>query len=201
MPSCPTSCNQHVAREDHPQNSCSVADLQRQLRAVAHQNRYIPLVAIDDHYGPETTQAVKAFQQAYGLPVTGVTDLPTWEALRQAVEAAQLTSEPHLPLQPFASPGAVLRPGELGDTVYILQAILQRLGREFANLHPPRVTGMYDASTERAVRELQQVGGLPATGRVDKATWNLLAGHYNSRASLLPPKPQGTLLERLFPTG
>jgi cell wall-associated NlpC family hydrolase len=39
-------------------------------------------LAVDGVYGPATTAAVKAWQSAHKLPVTGVTDLATWQTLR-----------------------------------------------------------------------------------------------------------------------
>ena len=34
--------------------------------------------AIDEHFGPKTTKAVKAFQKFAGLKATGVVDVDTW---------------------------------------------------------------------------------------------------------------------------
>lgn len=173
-------CHQNITREDNPQNSRSVAELQQALRRLSFADARIPLLSIDDIYGPETAQAVRAFQEIYQLPVTGVADLASWNAIFQRAEMVAFTVQEHRAINPFSSPGDQLRPGDLGDAVYILQAMLHTLGQGFGNLHPPVISGMYDATTERAVRELQQAGGLPATGRTDKATWNLLADSYNS---------------------
>jgi peptidoglycan hydrolase-like protein with peptidoglycan-binding domain len=38
-------------------------------------------LAIDGAFGPKTEAAVQAFQTAHGLPVTGVIDTTTWDAL------------------------------------------------------------------------------------------------------------------------
>jgi peptidoglycan hydrolase-like protein with peptidoglycan-binding domain len=35
---------------------------------------------IDEHFGPKTTKAVKAFQKFAGLKATGVVDVATWAA-------------------------------------------------------------------------------------------------------------------------
>ncbi|WP_026073233.1 peptidoglycan-binding protein [Nodosilinea nodulosa] len=52
---------------------------------------------------------------------------------------------------------------------------LQRLLRQ-AGFLPSNfiVTGIYDATTQAAVREFQRVNGLPVTGTVDAATWQAL---------------------------
>jgi uncharacterized protein YgiM (DUF1202 family) len=62
---------------------------------------------------------------------------------------------------------------------------LQRLLRQ-AGFLPPSfiVTGIYDQTTQNAVREFQRVNGLPVTGTVDAATWNALY-----RATTPTPQP------------
>lgn len=47
-------------------------------------------VQIDGSYGPETQAAVEQFQSVHGLPVTGLVDVPTWQALL-AYKAAAVT--------------------------------------------------------------------------------------------------------------
>ncbi|CAM3517498.1 peptidoglycan-binding domain-containing protein [Deinococcus frigens] len=68
---------------------------------LAVQNRLIALMRPqragqgDGWYGPVTTQTVRAFQQANGLPVTGVVDRKTWERLFSA--SAQHFDAPRTP--------------------------------------------------------------------------------------------------------
>jgi len=38
-------------------------------------------ITADGQFGPQTTQALTAYQQAHGLPPTGVTDPATWNLL------------------------------------------------------------------------------------------------------------------------
>jgi peptidoglycan hydrolase-like protein with peptidoglycan-binding domain len=67
----------------------SVRNLQRALIALASRtqqlDQMLPLFGADGDYGSETTQAVKAFQQRNGLPITGNVDVRTAKALDQAV--------------------------------------------------------------------------------------------------------------------
>lgn len=55
-----------------------VRQLQQQLARVSKTYSAIPTVRVDGVYGPATQQAVRAFQQIFGLPVTGVVDYNTW---------------------------------------------------------------------------------------------------------------------------
>ncbi|HWT73785.1 MAG TPA: peptidoglycan-binding protein [Mobilitalea sp.] len=61
----------------------SVRMIQQQLNRVAQVYSAIPTVAVDGSYGQKTSDAVKAFQRIFGLPVTGVVDLPTWYKISQ----------------------------------------------------------------------------------------------------------------------
>ncbi len=56
----------------------NVRTLQTQLNRIAQAYSAIPRVAVDGVYGPQTANAVRAFQQIFDLPVTGVVDKPTW---------------------------------------------------------------------------------------------------------------------------
>jgi steroid delta-isomerase-like uncharacterized protein len=68
-------------------NGDGVAQLQRLLRKHAYQ---LPASETDrSFFGPTTRQAVRQFQQAHGLPVTGDADAPTIAALRAAAGATE----------------------------------------------------------------------------------------------------------------
>jgi peptidoglycan hydrolase-like protein with peptidoglycan-binding domain len=54
-----------------------VLDVQRRLLAQG----YTQLGAADGFFGDQTREAVRAFQQAGGLPVSGEVDCATWAAL------------------------------------------------------------------------------------------------------------------------
>jgi peptidoglycan hydrolase-like protein with peptidoglycan-binding domain len=56
----------------------NVRMIQNQLNRIAQVYTAIPTVAVDGTYGPQTANAVRAFQQIFSLPVTGVVDLATW---------------------------------------------------------------------------------------------------------------------------
>ena len=75
---------------------------------------------------------------------------------------------------------------------------LQRLLRQTGFLPPNSIAnGIYDETTQTAVREFQRVNGLPITGTVDAATWQALyrATASNPQSSPRPtaqPSPQPT---------
>lgn len=55
-----------------------VRQLQEQLAEIAEVYYTIPSLAVDGIYGPGTAATVRAFQEKFDLPVTGITDAATW---------------------------------------------------------------------------------------------------------------------------
>lgn len=55
-----------------------VRQLQEQLNRIAQAYPALPTVSVDGQYGPATAESIRVFQSIFGLPVTGITDYPTW---------------------------------------------------------------------------------------------------------------------------
>lgn len=71
-----------------------VRQLQRQLNRIAQDYPAIPVLSADGIYGPRTAEAVRTFQQIFGLPQTGVTDFATWYAISRIYVGVARLSEP-----------------------------------------------------------------------------------------------------------
>ena len=56
----------------------NVRTIQNQLNRIAQVYSAIPTVAVDGAYGPQTANAVRAFQGIFNLPETGIVDFATW---------------------------------------------------------------------------------------------------------------------------
>jgi hypothetical protein len=56
----------------------NVRMIQDQLNAISVGYPRIPRIAVDGIYGQQTANAVRTFQQIFGLPQTGVVDIATW---------------------------------------------------------------------------------------------------------------------------
>lgn len=63
----------------------------------------------------------------------------------------------------------VVRPGSSGSTVRILQQLLNFKGFTL------EVDGEFNSRTQDAVKQFQQIKGLPSTGIVDAQTWHHLS--------------------------
>ena len=56
----------------------NVRTIQTQLNRIGEVYSAIPRIAVDGAYGPQTANAVRAFQRIFNLPVTGIVDFATW---------------------------------------------------------------------------------------------------------------------------
>ena len=55
--------------------------LQNYLNLISDIYTEIPKIAVDGDFGPSTEAAVKAYQQIFGIPVTGVVGAGTWDSI------------------------------------------------------------------------------------------------------------------------
>ena len=154
------------------QEKAHIYELQQMLYFISLENPAIPEVIPDGIYGKETVNAVKAFQQYYGLSPTGETNHATWEKVAEVY--LNLENAIPLPLDVFA-PDEVLRQGDHCFSVRIAQAILNALAEQYDNMPPCNMTGDFDYDTLCAVQLFQKICALPVTGEIDCATWNALA--------------------------
>ena len=55
-----------------------IRQIQEQLNAIANAYPALPKISVDGVFGENTQNAVKKFQQIFGLPATGIIDYSTW---------------------------------------------------------------------------------------------------------------------------
>ena len=160
------------------QKQAHIRELQRYLHGISYFNTAIPHLTADGVYGKETAMAVRAFQQQYGLHPTGETNRATWDAVVQQFQL--FVTQPATELTIFPAKLGRSGSGDVGFTVYVVQAILESLCLEYENLFAVPVNGTYGAETKRAVMQFQRENGLRPTGEVNAATWNMLAAAINT---------------------
>ena len=161
-----------------------IRSLQTMLRTIAEWDpNYITLIP-DGIYGPETMKAVSHFQRKHGLPITGVTDQSTWEAIVAVFEPARIQQEEAYPLHIILNPGQVIRKGERNPHLYLVQAMLMYLSELYESIGQPGMTGLLDDATADALASFQALNGLPMSGNLDKRTWKHLAAQYPLAANL-----------------
>lgn len=161
-----------------------IRSLQTMLRVIAENDPSHVRIVPDGIYGPETVRAVSTFQRNHGLPVTGVTDQPTWEAVVAVYEPALVEQDAAQPLDVILNPGQVIRKGERHPHIYLVQGMLTVLSEAYKSIGEPSMTGILDEATADALASLQQLSGLPMTGNLDKHTWKHLVLQYPLAANL-----------------
>lgn len=156
-----------------------IRSLQTMLRVIAEDDRRLPTVVPDGIFGPTTLQTVAAFQRQNELPQTGVVDQQTWDAIVVVYEDALIRVNKAEPIEIILDADQILRLGDQGPYIFLLQSLLIQLAAEHATIPLPEHTGTFDTATESALIAFQQLAGLPLTGELDKITWKHLARQYS----------------------
>ena len=159
----------------------AVANLQRYLRTLYYFDDALSPTPVDGVYDRATEEAVRRFQQAQGMPVTGRVDQTTWERLfdRYEKEKAFRRAPARIAYFPRVPPDYRVVIGEEQFLVRVIQHALQEIALDFTFPTAVPQSGRYDEDTANAVRVLQRVSGLPEDGEVNRATWEELARYYN----------------------
>ena len=155
-----------------------IRSLQTMLRVIAQEDDHQPSLVPDGIYGPQTTNAVSAFQRNHGIPITGIADQNTWEAIVAVYEPAMTRVGSAHPLEIILHPGQVIRRGSREANIYIIQAILTVLSQTYGSITAPSMNGILDDATSLSLSDFQELAGLPRSGELDKVTWKQLALHY-----------------------
>lgn len=160
-----------------------IRSLQTMLRVIAEDDSRYPSIVPDGIYGPDTLTAVSAFQRINRLPMTGVADQSTWEAITQKYDNAIDRIGPAQSIEILLEPGQVIRLGEQNPYLYLLQPMLIFISESDDTLTPPVLTGVMDPATAAALRQVQAIYGLPISGELDRITWKHIVHHFNTNAS------------------
>ena len=163
-----------------------ISIIQTDLRQLSYHDDDIYSVAIDGVWGEETANSTKSLPRKYGLPVTGVVDLQTWELLREKAAESRRAHSPTEPIRVFPRyPSDYFWDRESSPIqIQILQYVLRELSTEYPDFSDVNLSGIYDEPTADAIYKFQQKNGLTPTGKVDRTTWNSLAEQYNKIADV-----------------
>ena len=159
----------------------AIRNLQTYLRRLSYMDDDMINAPIDGIFEEKTRDAVRQFQRSNDLPVTGVADRQTWDAIYQAyLRELERIAMPD-PIIPFPSYPADYRMklGEESFLVSIVQHMLQELSTIYDTFDDVKINGRYDEVTANAIKDFQTRNSLAPTGEVDKATWNELSRIYN----------------------
>lgn len=160
-----------------------IRSLQTMLRVISEDDSRYPTVVPDGIYNQETLTAVSAFQRIHGLPVTGVADQATWEAIVEVYEKAIIRIGKAQPIEILLEPGQILRLGDQNPYLFLLQPMLIYIAQNQPELTAPVLSGILDAPTAQILRDVQKIYGLPISGELDRNTWRHIVNHFTTKAS------------------
>lgn len=166
--------------------------LQTMLRVISESDPNYPGVIPDGIYGPQTMAAVSAFQRGHGLPVTGVTDRRTWDAIVAVHAPALIAIGEAQPIEVILNPNQVIRRGEKHPVLYLAQGMLTVLSNVYKSIGTPGLSGILDDATADSIASFQSLNALPMTGNLDKRTWKLLALQYPLASNIETRSADGT---------
>lgn len=159
-----------------------VRSLQTMLRVISEDDPSFPTVVPDGIYGPSTMNAISVFQRKNGLPITGITDQRTWDAVVAVYEPALIRVSKAQPIEVLLAQGEILELSEKNAYVYLAQAMLLALSETNPVIPAPAVTGTIDTVTAESISVFQQLAGLNQTGEIDRITWKHLVLQFTLEA-------------------
>ena len=142
------------------------------LDAIAFLDRDIPRLKTNSIYNDNSVTMVKAFQQKYNLPVTGVFTYSDWKVLKEVYQSILKTyNSDYKTYIDELYPDYFLTKGSSGDDVVRLQKFLLRICQASHSIPGVRVNGVFDDLTESSILKLQRDYKFDENGIVGPLLW------------------------------
>lgn len=173
-----------------------VRTIQVELNRIGKNYPAIPrIVPANGIFGESTEEAVRVFQQVFGLPVTGVVNKATWYQIKYIFNAvkglAELTSEGLKYEEVAETFPEQLSLGDYGTPVRSVQYYLNVISYFNPEIPTVEATGVFDQATDAQVRAFELFYGLTPDGVVDFKTWRLMQQIYDNILAGLPAGYEG----------
>jgi len=161
-------------------NRADVLELQKYLRILYRAGYDIPSILPNGIFGEGTREAVYKLQGLFSLDTTGKVDLDTWNAIvKSAAEGGAMFRRAE-PIYPFSQTlaGKELQKGDLLSLVAIVKIMLKET--LIYGAEELVVDNLFDTELEQVLKRFQKANRIEESGRLDRATWDLLAKQYNA---------------------
>ena len=174
--------------------------IQRRLNRISRDFPGIPKIyPADGFFDTSTTDAVRKFQNVFGLTEDGIVGRDTWyniEAVYNAVKRVYDLNSEGIRLSEISTQyNDTLEEGENSAAVLILQYYLDYIAAFIPTVSAPSVDGSFGPGTREAVLSFQKTYGLPETGTVDIVVWETLQNvYYGLVAEIAYEYTEGTLV-------
>ena len=160
-----------------------VQRIQIQLNRIATNFPGIPKIyPVDGFFDSSTTDAVRKFQEVFGLAVDGIVGRATWYRIQFIYNGVkklfELNSEGlRVSETATAFPGN-LSVGAEGTGVLTVQYYLSYIALFIPSVLASTVDGVFGEGTRASVTSFQRTYMLPETGEVDLVTWSRIENVY-----------------------
>ena len=157
--------------------------IQRKLNRISANYPGIPKIyPADGFYGPSTTDAVRKFQEVFGLDQDGLVGRATWNQIQfiyNAVKKLYTVNSEGIRITDVQTRYTdTLSEGSTGDGVLTIQYYLSYIALFIPSVIAAAMDGSYGPATTNAVKSFQRTYGLPENGVVDRATWDRMENVY-----------------------
>ena len=170
-----------------------VRTLQLRLNRISDNYPAIPKIAIPDGvFSFDTEDAVKAFQEIFGLTPDGIVGSATWYKILFLYNAVkrlnELNSEGITLSEVTKQYAGESKLGDSGAAIQNIQYFLNYLAEFYSEIPQINIDGIFGVETENAVKAFQRLFELPITGIVDLPTYDILYRTYLGFIESLPFK-------------
>ena len=142
------------------------------LDAISFVDPDVPHLKTNSVFKDNTKAMVMAFQQKYGLPVTGIITYADWKILQEVYDKLlKFFPSEYATYVEELYPDYFLSRGTSGDDVKRLQEFLLKICQYDKSIPGVRVTGIFDELTENSVKKIQTDYDLGVTGLVGPFSW------------------------------
>ncbi len=160
-----------------------IRSLQTFLREIGQKYEDMPTVIPDGIYGPQTEASVRWFQEFSNLPVTGITDKKTWDAVINEYFIIINQRTPPVCVNIIPTEFTLIEAGETKQELLPIQAMMKNLSNELESVLDLEITGVHDENSVNSVKSIQNILGKEETGNIEKDFWNDLVLLYEIHVS------------------
>lgn len=162
--------------------------IQRRLNRISANYPGIPKIyPVDGFFDSSTTDAVRRFQEVFGLTPDGLVGRATWNQIQfiyNAVKKLYTVNSEGLRITDVTTRFTDnLSEGDSGEGVLTIQYYLSYIALFINSVQEAAMDGSFGPATTNAVKSFQLTYGLPETGIVDRATWDRMENVYYDMVS------------------
>lgn len=178
-----------------------VRSIQNRLNRISVNYPAIPKIAeVNGFFDLNTENAVREFQRIFNLTADGIVGKATWYRIQYIYNNIKrlnsLNAEGLTPGDVSLQFPRVLRPGDTGTGVDVIQFLLNYVAQFENEIAPFDQSGVYDQATQNAVTAFQRLYGLNTDGIVGEETYSAL---YDAYRGIIEGLPQDIFISAIIP--